>query len=338
MKGNISSLGHFSESLFYSSPSSWLCPHCSPEQEFYPADSTPFEERELVDVCSFAENVDVLDNKRPKDAHVAFSELNENQWKPQATGNAESSGYIARLSRSTNGSPVRQQARASSLPIQINESGEAMHIGAPAKFDCISARMSSSKHLLPIDRQPKKNVNRRLGKQHSFPSDIDREEAWERKRELFGMNEPGKQSNVNRIRMERSASDCGGRSWAAEKSLGKARTLSLTDEDLEELKGSIDLGFGFSCGEECDLSGTLPALELYFAINRQYNESKNRSSPVSPLERSVLYGTLSEDSPKSPHNASWRISSPGDNPSQVKARLRHWAQAVACSVKQGLSL
>ncbi|KAI5078659.1 hypothetical protein GOP47_0006330 [Adiantum capillus-veneris] len=67
-------------------------------------------------------------------------------------------------------------------------------------------------------------------------------------------------------------------------------------------------------------------------------ESKSRSSPVSPLEGGTLYRTSSDDGPGSPLSDSWRISSPGDTPSQVKTRLRHWAQAVACSLKQGVSL
>jgi hypothetical protein len=36
----------------------------------------------------------------------------------------------------------------------------------------------------------------------------------------------------------------------------------------------------------------------------------------------------------SPLCDTWRIASPGDNPQHVKTRLRHWAQAVACSIRQ----
>ncbi|MCO5552695.1 hypothetical protein L7F22_006212 [Adiantum nelumboides] len=118
-------------------------------------------------------------------------------------------------------------------------------------------------------------------------------------------------------------------------SLNPMRTKSLTDEDLEELRGSIDLGFGFSYSERCNLKSTLPALELYYAINKNYVDAQFRSSPVSPLEGNALLRTNSAGSTSSPSNDSWRISSPGDHPSQVKTRLRHWAQVVACSVKQG---
>lgn len=114
-----------------------------------------------------------------------------------------------------------------------------------------------------------------------------------------------------------------------------ARTKSLTDDDMEELRGSIDLGFGFLYSEHTNLKSTLPALELYYAINKNYVESQSRSMPGSPLHGSAFARTNSSGSASSPSNEAWRISSPGDHPSQVKSRLRHWAQAVACAVKQG---
>lgn len=76
------------------------------------------------------------------------------------------------------------------------------------------------------------------------------------------------------------------------------RTKSLTDEDLDELKGCLDLGFGFSYDEIPELCNTLPALELCYSMSNN-----------------------------------WKISSPGDHPQDVKARLKYWAQAVACTVK-----
>ena len=89
--------------------------------------------------------------------------------------------------------------------------------------------------------------------------------------------------------------------------LQRTRTRSLTDEDLDELRGSIELGFGFGHDEEdSGLKSTLPALELYYAINRQYADSKGRGSPITPLER-----TSSAGSNGSTSNETWRISSPG---------------------------
>ncbi|CAM6011950.1 unnamed protein product [Sphagnum balticum] len=119
----------------------------------------------------------------------------------------------------------------------------------------------------------------------------------------------------------------------------RSRTRSLTDEDMDELRGCIDLGFGFSNDEEdLELCNTLPALELCYAITRQYNDVTGRSSS-SPISTSGSSSSLDRCSSGSslqsfPLESSWRISSPGDHPSQVKTRLRHWAQAVACTVRQ----
>ncbi|XP_050373534.1 uncharacterized protein LOC126791166 isoform X2 [Argentina anserina] len=91
-----------------------------------------------------------------------------------------------------------------------------------------------------------------------------------------------------------------------------SRTKSLTDEDLDELKGCLDLGFGFSYEEIPELCNTLPALELCYSMSQKFMDSC--SSVSSPI-------------------ANWKISSPGDHPEDVKARLKYWAQAVACTVK-----
>ncbi|KAI4369442.1 hypothetical protein MLD38_017879 [Melastoma candidum] len=110
----------------------------------------------------------------------------------------------------------------------------------------------------------------------------------------------------------------------------------VTDEDLDELRGCIELGFGFKEGEEGQrLCGTLPALDLYFAINRQLSPSpvSTPQSIRSVSSPSLLGGSTSLESPRSDSD-SWKIVSPGDSPQQVKTRLRHWAQAVACAVRQ----
>ncbi|KFK31933.1 hypothetical protein AALP_AA6G178000 [Arabis alpina] len=113
----------------------------------------------------------------------------------------------------------------------------------------------------------------------------------------------------------------------------------LTDEDLRELKGSIELGFGFNEEAGQKLCNTLPALDLYFAVNRQLSPLP---SPSSSRSSNGGDGSLSSTSassssiPCSPKtdSDSLKILYPGDNPQQVKQRLRHWAQAVACSVMQ----
>ncbi|KAI7727993.1 hypothetical protein M8C21_006060 [Ambrosia artemisiifolia] len=91
------------------------------------------------------------------------------------------------------------------------------------------------------------------------------------------------------------------------------RSKSLTDEDLEELKGCLDLGFGFSYDEIPELCNTLPALELCYSMSQKFLDDQQKS-PMSG-------------------KASWKISSPGDDPEDVKARLKFWAQAVACTLK-----
>ncbi|KAG6485261.1 uncharacterized protein LOC122010554 [Zingiber officinale] len=116
-------------------------------------------------------------------------------------------------------------------------------------------------------------------------------------------------------------------------------TRSLTDEDMDELRGSIDLGFGFR--EEDgghDLCGTLPALNLYFAVNRQLSDPKlpGSGSPMVGSASSRQGGLPSPRSPAKEQGAppdSWKICDPGDNPEHVKTRLRHWAQAVAFSLR-----
>ncbi|XP_068638900.1 uncharacterized protein [Aristolochia californica] len=107
----------------------------------------------------------------------------------------------------------------------------------------------------------------------------------------------------------------------------RRRTRSVTDDDVDELKACIELGFGFDSPEEDrKLSDTLPALDFYYAVNKQYNESvlvrtASEASAVSETDADVV------SSPQS-------IFSPGDNPQLMKARLKQWAQLVACSVRQ----
>lgn len=82
----------------------------------------------------------------------------------------------------------------------------------------------------------------------------------------------------------------------------------LTDEDLHELKGCIELGFGFNEEDGQRLCNTLPALDLYFAVNRRLSPS-----PVStPQSRASSLGCRSSSfgSPRSDAD-SWKICSPG---------------------------
>ncbi|KAE8718513.1 putative Glutamate receptor 2 plant [Hibiscus syriacus] len=111
----------------------------------------------------------------------------------------------------------------------------------------------------------------------------------------------------------------------------KGKSKSVTDEDLDELKACIELGFGFDSPEvDQRLSDTLPALGLYYAVNKKYNDTMI-SKPCTTSSPSVVSDCESIPSPVgSPH----AIVGPGDNPQTVKTRLRQWAQVVACSVRQ----
>ncbi|KAL5992824.1 hypothetical protein ACLOJK_013743 [Asimina triloba] len=142
-----------------------------------------------------------------------------------------------------------------------------------------------------------------LYKQRTWSPDTYREEVWERRK----------------------------------KGNSKRRSKSVTDEDLDELKACIELGFGFdSPVAETDrkLYDTLPALDLYHKVNKQYYDSVSRSSVSSSSEcdasdvasPSGIFGLALTDLEYS--------AFAGDDPRLVKARLRQWAQVVACSVRQ----
>ncbi|CAN4111303.1 unnamed protein product [Withania somnifera] len=163
-----------------------------------------------------------------------------------------------------------------------------------------------------------RNPNKRLSKQRSM-CEMPRDIAWEKRRRQF-------------LHQERKKNNIGNSTQDPE---------DLTDEDLNELKGCIELGFGFNEEEAHRLCNTLPALDLYFAVNRQYVTSpvsspgSNKGSLSSPGSSTSLGGRSSSfGSPRGDHVDAWKICSPGDDPQQVKNKLRHWAQAVACSVKQ----
>lgn len=83
----------------------------------------------------------------------------------------------------------------------------------------------------------------------------------------------------------------------SEGALGVGRTRSLTDDDLDELKGCLDLGFGFSYEEIPELCGTLPALELCYSMRRSLEVIGEASSAA--------------QSSSLPPVANWRISRPG---------------------------
>uniref|UniRef100_A0A453G540 Uncharacterized protein n=1 Tax=Aegilops tauschii subsp. strangulata TaxID=200361 RepID=A0A453G540_AEGTS len=77
------------------------------------------------------------------------------------------------------------------------------------------------------------------------------------------------------------------------------------------------------------LRGTLPGLELCYSMTRRFlDEQRTLVGQLEPAAAAAA--TPIPD---------WRISGPvttgfaGDDPDEVKARLRYWAQTVACTVK-----
>lgn len=82
------------------------------------------------------------------------------------------------------------------------------------------------------------------------------------------------------------------------------RGKSLTDDDLEELKGCLDLGFGFSYDEIPELCNTLPALELCYSMSQKFLDDKqNQMCPAEEDSQPPLTTTNPV--------ANWKISSPG---------------------------
>ncbi|KAK6135707.1 hypothetical protein DH2020_030546 [Rehmannia glutinosa] len=140
----------------------------------------------------------------------------------------------------------------------------------------------------------RRGAPRPLYKQNSWSPDILRDEAWRNRR------------RNHRLR----------------------RGHSVTEGDLDELRGCLDLGFQFDSPDlDPKLSSTFPALELYHAVNRRYSNTLSRSSSASLIDCDLA--TSSVGSPKS-------IIDPDEDPEMVKTRLKQWAQVVACSVRQFL--
>ena len=144
-----------------------------------------------------------------------------------------------------------------------------------------------------------------LQKQNSWSPDIERDEAWERRRGLH--------CRASALR----------------------RGRSVTDDDLDELRGCIDLGFGFeaagcaACGAgRSRLVQTFPALDLYYAVHGGGSGGGAVGWP-SPC----ACGASSEASEESPLGSPMSILSPGDTPETVKMRLKQWAQVVALSLR-----
>ncbi|KAJ6795320.1 Uncharacterized protein M6B38_226270 [Iris pallida] len=86
------------------------------------------------------------------------------------------------------------------------------------------------------------------------------------------------------------------------------RTKSLTDEDLDELKGCLDLGFGFSYDEIPELCSTLPALELCYSMSQRFFLDDQQRSQTPPDPSSSSSGDQAAEPPEptaAPPVANW---------------------------------
>ncbi|KAL2499685.1 Protein of unknown function (DUF1685) [Abeliophyllum distichum] len=124
--------------------------------------------------------------------------------------------------------------------------------------------------------------------------------------------------------------------WLRRKVLHNRRSKSVTEEDLDELKACIELGFGFDSPEmDKRLLDALPAYGLYHEVSKHYNDAVSKPPPLSPP--STSNSILSDFDTPSPLGSPHTIFDPGDNPQAVKTRLRQWAQVVASTVRQSSS-
>ncbi|KAL6662158.1 hypothetical protein ACP70R_000017 [Stipagrostis hirtigluma subsp. patula] len=167
------------------------------------------------------------------------------------------------------------------------------------------------------------------GDEEELPAEAEAEDVWRRlqqQQEAAAWPRRGSRPVVVAASDETGSAD-GASSVASGE--GVARARSLTDDDLEELKGCVDLGFGFSYHEIPELCGTLPALELCYSMSQRFLDEHHQLAKP----EDAAPAALAPASPAQPTPTNWKISSPGDSPDEVKARLKYWAQAVACTVR-----
>ncbi|KAI3755401.1 hypothetical protein L1987_55199 [Smallanthus sonchifolius] len=142
-----------------------------------------------------------------------------------------------------------------------------------------------------------------LFKNRSWSADIHRDKEWEK------LKLKQRRRTLHRRSM----------------SVDAASEIDVTDDDIKELRACFELGFGLDPSNDLDpkLKQAFPALELYIAVNRQFN---NRD-----LSRS---SSMDSDCSSTSNASSIFVVDPTDDPKMVKMRLKRWAQVVACSVHE----
>ena len=221
---------------------------------------------------------------------------------------------------------VGDRVTTNKLRIEVDDSSSSDNGDREEQHEAqdVAAAREAPLHLpLPLTAR-----RRLLSKQLSM-KETTREAKWEKRRRQMlrrrGLvsvvvsreQQEGDDDEGGGGRNKKSAVD--GRPHVVRSSSERA-TRCLTDEDLDELRGSFELGFGFD--EEtggAHLRNTLPALDFYFAINRQLSDPKLRTaSPTSTLSAVSSSSTLPDTpSPRSPNDAPaagvdpWKIFTPG---------------------------
>lgn len=161
--------------------------------------------------------------------------------------------------------------------------GEALSVSTSSSSSFYDSEVEELQKM-PLE-PPRVKTKKRLSKQLSM-LETRRDIAWERRRRQM----------LHHLEKHNEGGD------------------DLTDEDLSELKGSIELGFGFNEEQGQHLTTTLPALDLYFAVTRQISPvstpgsggSSSSSRPTSLGDRSSSFGSPISDSD------SLKVMSPGN--------------------------
>lgn len=147
--------------------------------------------------------------------------------------------------------------------------------------------------------------------EQELPTEVEAEDVWrglQRQRELREASSwPRRASRpvVVAAGEEEGGGSPGAAALGREGSGGVGRARSLTDDDLEELKGCVDLGFGFSYHEIPELCGTLPALELCYSMSQRLLDDKHHQADSAPD------AAFAAATPATPPVTNWKISSPG---------------------------
>lgn len=120
----------------------------------------------------------------------------------------------------------------------------------------------------------------------------------------------------------------------SKKALGRRKkegSRSLSDLEFEELKGFLDLGFTFS-EEETDsrLLSIVPGLQRL--AGKKGGEEEQEQVDETVVSRPYLSEAWSFDREEEYPLMNWRISAVG-NEIAMKDQLRHWAHAVASTVR-----